>query len=140
VKQVELDLLQVGAMKPREVALSFGRWLLANLDSQRAMTHILEREGDRFPSMRDRFRKSADTGIGAVAALIQVWSTRSAGNIDPGAVAALLVGGIVNYRRSAWTLGAPPLGLDDTRFLDGVASLIEIVFERGNPFSVAPEI
>lgn len=34
------------------------------------------------------------------------------------ALAVLLIGGIINLRRSTWTFGAPPLDLDDERTLD----------------------
>jgi hypothetical protein len=46
-------------------------------------------------------------------------------------VSATLVGAIVNFRRSAWTLGAPPLDLDDDRFLTGFADLVVAMFRDG---------
>jgi len=132
VQRVELDLRNAKGLDPRTVALIFGRWLLADLDAQREMTHILERDGERLKALRERFRAGADAGFLAVAALVEQWA-RSAGlELDARAVAAALMGAVVNFRRSAWTLGAAPLGLDDDRFLGGLAELAAAAF-RGTP-------
>jgi hypothetical protein len=41
---------------------------------------------------------------------------------DMDAVAAIVIGAVVNFRRTEWTFGAPPLDLDEDRF---VATLVE---------------
>jgi hypothetical protein len=43
----------------------------------------------------------------------------------------MLIGGLVNYRRTEWMLGSPPLGIPEQRFLHGwveaTARLVEAV-------------
>lgn len=129
VKQVNLALFQARDTDPRTVALIFGRWLLADLDSQMHMTHILEREGDRLVHLRDKFRDGAEAGFQAVKTIIEGWLQERGAHLDSRVLAVTLMGGIINFRRSAWTLGAPPLDLTDDQFLSGfvdlVASLVE---------------
>lgn len=128
VKQVEFDMLKAEPLAPREAALVFGRWLLADMDAQRAMTHILEREGERLAGLRDRFRAGSDAGFKATALLFARWADHARIHIDAEAAATVVMGGIVNYRRSTWTLGRAPLDLDDERFLEGLATLLETLF------------
>jgi hypothetical protein len=72
------------------------------------MTRILEREGERLEGLRDRFRAAADAGFLAVSSLIEGWARAARLELDPQAAAAVLVGAVVNFRRSAWTLGRRP--------------------------------
>jgi AcrR family transcriptional regulator len=124
VQQVNLELFQARDTDPKTVALVFGRWLLADLDAQENMTRILEREGDRLTHLRDRFRAGAEAGFLAVRSILDGWLRDRGSTLDAAAMAATLMGGIVNFRRSAWTLGAAPLELDDDRFLTGFADMV----------------
>jgi AcrR family transcriptional regulator len=124
VKQVNLELFHARDTDPKTVALIFGRWLLADLDAQKNMTHILEREGDRLPDLRDRFRAGAEAGFQAVRSILDAWLRERSSTLDASVLAVTLMGGVVNFRRSAWTLGAAPLELDDDRFLAGFADLL----------------
>lgn len=130
VHRVGIEMQNAASADPRTFALLFGRWMLADMDAQREMTHILEREGGRLRKLRDKFRAGADAGFGAVAAIVAQWAKASRLDIDPHAAAAVLLGAVVNFRRSAWTLGATPLALDDDRFLQGYATLVAAVFRR----------
>jgi AcrR family transcriptional regulator len=124
VKQVNLELFHARDTDPKTVALIFGRWLLADLDAQKNMTRILEREGDRLPDLRDRFRAGAEAGFQAVRSILDAWLRERSSTLDASVLAVTLMGGVVNFRRSAWTLGAAPLELDDDRFLAGFADLV----------------
>src|SRR3954452_18851642 len=42
----------------REETFRLGRWLLAELDRERPIVHILEQDGDRLGELRDRFREA----------------------------------------------------------------------------------
>lgn len=108
----------------RAEALMMGRWLLDELDRQRALTHILEQDGHRIPEMRDAARKHiSDLGYQSACALLERWLDGRRPGTDAAAVAVCLVGAVINYRRSSWTFGAPPIGLTDDRFLDGWADV-----------------
>jgi AcrR family transcriptional regulator len=104
----------------RAEALMMGRWLLDELDRQRALTHILEQDGHRIPEMRDAARDHiSDAGYRSACALLERWLDGRRPGTDAASVAVCLVGAVINYRRSSWTFGAPPIGLTDDRFLDG---------------------
>jgi hypothetical protein len=40
-------------------------------------------------------------------------------------VAAILVGAVVNFWRSQWTLGRTPLDVDEQRLVDALARLVD---------------
>lgn len=119
---IAVDDLPVGDV--RTEALVMGRWLLAELDRERAIVRILEQEGDRLPELRDSFRRSlVDAGYTAAADLARRWLGRAADALDIEVLAVILLGALVNYRRSTWTFGASPFGVDDERFLSSWADL-----------------
>jgi AcrR family transcriptional regulator len=110
------------AVDAREVGL----WVLAEMDRQRAITQVLERDGERLVALRDRFRTEvSDAGYAGLASILHLEAAGAgvAGIADVDALAVLLLGALVNLRRSAWTLGARPLGLDDARFVEAWAGL-----------------
>ena len=108
----------------RAEALIMGQWLLDELDRQRALTHILEQDGHRVTELRDAARQQiSDAGYRSASALLERWLDGHRPDLDAAAIATSLVGSIINFRRSTWTFGGPPLGLDDDRFLNGWADL-----------------
>jgi len=113
-----LDLGPVTADAPEvlgPIVTELGRWFLAELDRQQDMTHVLEHDGARFPGVVSDVRHDViDTGNRAAADLL---AAVAPGLKDPAALAVLLLGSLVALRRTAWTFGAPPLGLDDDRAL-----------------------
>lgn len=114
-------------------ALLVGQWLLAELDRERAIVRILEQEGERLADLRDSFRAQlVDAGYIAAAALARRWLGNSAARGDVEAVSAVLLGALVNYRRSTWTFGAPPLDLDEERFLAAWAGFCALAARGGN--------
>lgn len=130
VQQVNLELFQARDTDPKTVALIFGRWLLTDLDAQKNMTRILEREGDRLTHLRDRFRAGAEAGFEAVRSILEGWLRERGSTLDASAMAVTLMGGVVNFRRSAWTLGAAPLGLSDDQFLAGFGDIVASLVRR----------
>lgn len=130
VQQVSLELFETRNTDPRSVALTFGRWLLADLDAQREMTHILEREGDRLATLRDQFRAGVEAGFEAAKSVLEGWLRERGAALDARVMAVTLMGGVVNFRRSAWTLGAPPLGVSDDQFLAGFGDIVASLFQR----------
>lgn len=108
----------------RAEALLMGGWLLAELDREEPIVRILEQDGDRLAVLRDSFRRSlVDAGYLVTAAAVQRWLGDTAGTVDVETVSVVLLGALVNYRRSTWTFGTSPLGIDDERFLSTWADL-----------------
>jgi AcrR family transcriptional regulator len=117
-----------------DIADALGRWLLIELDAERTITQLLEKEGDRLPDLRDRFRERvSDAGYQAASDLIGRWLGPRAADVDVDALAVVLLGPLINLRRSTWLYARPPLGIDDERVLAAwvdscerlVASLVE---------------
>jgi AcrR family transcriptional regulator len=121
--EITVDQLPVGDV--RAEALMFGQWLIAELDRERAIVRILEQDGDRLVELRDGFRRSlVDAGYVAAAAMARRWVGTRAAAADVETATVVLMGALVNYRRSTWTFGATPLGIDEDRFLSSWADLV----------------
>ena len=109
---------------PRTDAIGLGRWLLAELDREEPIVRILEQDGERLVELRDSFRRAlVDAGYIVTGSLARRWLGDAADDVDVDAVSVVLLGALVNYRRSTWTFGEPPLGIDDERFLSTWAEL-----------------
>lgn len=111
--------------EPLDEARSIGAWLLAELAAERQLTLILEKEGDRLSEFRERFRERiSDAGYRAAAAVLRRWVAAEvpAGTdldaVDFDALGVIAVGSLINHRRSGWTFGTDPLGVDAERILD----------------------
>lgn len=96
-----------------DLATDLARWLLRELDAQEDMTRLLEHDGARFPEVVAAVRTDiAETGYRTVAALLAAAAPEGT---DVEAAAVVLLGGLVALRRTTWTFGQPPLGVDDER-------------------------
>lgn len=96
---------------------ALGHLVLDELGAQRHITAILERDGDRLPELRSMFRgRVSDAAYRAVADVMGRWLGERDG-VDAESMAVDALGSLVNLRRSTWTFGDPPLGLDDERFI-----------------------
>ncbi len=131
-----LDQLPRGDIRTQ--AMAFGRWLLAELDREEAIMRILEQEGDRLPAVRDRFRERlVDPGYATIVELVGRWLDAASKPLrgahcarDVDAVSAALLGALVNYRRSTWTFGVPPAGIEEERYLAAWADLCSVAAGR----------
>jgi AcrR family transcriptional regulator len=100
----------------RALVVEIGRWFLDELDRQHDLTRILEQDGERLAALRDVARERiVETGYRAAAGLARGVGVTSSS--DPDAIAVVLMGSLVGLRRTTWTFGEPPLGLDDDRVL-----------------------
>jgi hypothetical protein len=85
------------------------------------------------PFLPQRFwDEIADPGYRAAADVF----TRQLGDCgehswDCEALAAVLVGAVVNYRRSQWTLGHTSLDVDEQRLVGTLARLVDAAARRG---------
>jgi len=117
----KLELRPLGDVRSEITFLA--RWLLAELDRERQITHLLEREGERLADLRELAREGiSERGYRIGSDLIGRWlpDTTATGR-DVFAVAA--IGALVNFRRSTWTYGAPPRNLSDEDFINGWVEL-----------------
>ena len=99
----------------RLVVTGLGRWFLDEMDRLEDLTRVVEHDGPRLPAlvvevragMVDLSYRTATRVIAAVAPHVE----------DPEATSVVVLGPLVALRRTAWTFGAPPLGIDDDRAL-----------------------
>lgn len=111
------------------------RSFLVELDEERAITAILEKEGERFPELRDRFyERVIEPGLRDTATLVEV-ITGGGDAWDAETIATIVIGALVNHRRNEWTFGAAPLGVSDERLINTVRQLVRWVRDdsRGAP-------
>ena len=131
IDDVDADVAQMPVTDAAGEVDALVRWLLAELDRERRITHVIEREGDRLPDLRARMRAGvSDRGYRAAAAFIErLTEAVGADPIDHEALAVILVGAVVNLRRSTWTFGAAPLEIDDQRFIDTFTALVTTLLD-----------
>ena len=123
------DLLPLGDLRAELTLLC--RLLLGELSRQRDLTRVLEKEGEQIQELRDRlFERVIQVDYRLAAQLTHGWVKESGiEDIDVEAVTTMMLGAIINYRRTQWTFGGTPLGVDENRFVeawvDGCARLFE---------------
>ena len=106
------------------------RWLLAELDRERHITHLLEREGDRLAELRDRAREGiSERGYRIGSALVGRWMPDT-GQVERDSFAVVAIGALINFRRSTWTFGAAPRDLTDDEFVNGWVDLFDLHIGR----------
>jgi AcrR family transcriptional regulator len=118
VRDIERDL----ALRPlgdrRSEFTMLGHWLLHELEVERDITHILEREGDHVAEIRERMRTGiSDRGYLIGADVIGRWRT-DLNQAERQRLAVIAVGALINYKRSTWTFGRAPLDLDAEALVD----------------------
>jgi AcrR family transcriptional regulator len=110
-----------GAAPPTDLrgeAFALGARLLAELDREEQIVRILEHDGDRLPVLRDAFRERiVDAGYRLTAQVVAQWIGGTADDADVRSASVVVLGALVNYRRSAWTFGAAPFAVDQQAFL-----------------------
>lgn len=107
----ELALRPLGDMRSELTLL--GHWLLQELEVERNITHILEREGARVAVLRERMRAGvSDRGYLIGAAAIGRWRP-DLSQPELERMSVIAVGALINYKRSSWTFGRAPLDLGE---------------------------
>ncbi len=118
VRDIEHDL----ALRPlgdiRSEITMLGHWLLHELELERDITHILEREGDHVSNLREQMRTGiSDRGYLIGADVVGRWRP-DLSQAERERLSVILVGALINYKRSTWTFGRPPLDLDDESLIE----------------------
>lgn len=123
-----IDLRPLGDVRSEITLLA--RWLLVELDRERQITHLLEREGDRLADFRERAREGiSERGYRIGGDLIARWIPDTS-RTERDAFAVAAIGALINFRRSAWTFGAPPRKLSDDDFINGWVELFRPYIDR----------
>lgn len=104
----------------------FARWVLIELERDRYIVAILEKDGDSFPHLVKRFyvdhvARGHQSAMDYVTVRLgeeghPMW--------DAEALTAIIVGALVNFRRNQWTFGATVLGVEEERL---VATLVQLL-------------
>jgi AcrR family transcriptional regulator len=92
-----------------------GRAFLAEMDRLELLTRVLEHDAGRLPEFTNAVKSGmVDLSYRTTAQLLREYGPHVR---DPEATAVVLLGPLVALRRTAWTFRAPPLDMDDDRFL-----------------------
>ncbi len=111
---------------PRAAMRAVGEVALTELSREKHINQIIEKDGGRFPQLRDRMRaEMVEPGFHYAEQLLEAWiqevhgsGSEIAKRIDVAGLAAVLLGALVHHRRQEWLLGAPPHNIETERFLD----------------------
>lgn len=97
------------------IVMALGRWFLDAMDRLEDLTRVVEHDGPRLPGLVAELKDGmVDLSYRVAARLI---GTLAPDVEDPEATAFVVLGPLVALRRTAWTFGSSPLGLDDDRAL-----------------------
>jgi AcrR family transcriptional regulator len=121
----DLDIPSAASTEPaalRTLVIELGTWFLSEMDRLEHLTRVLEHDAARVPELTDAVRTEiVDLSYRAAARVI----ARLAPQIsDAEATAVVVLGTLVAVRRTRWTFGAAPVGIDDDRMLDTLADVI----------------
>ena len=98
----------------RSELIVLARWILRRLDAEALVSRVIEKEGHRLPEVVAEMREGvSEAGYRALAEFMR--ARGAAATADTEAMAVMLLGALINLRRSTWTFGQPPTGIDDDR-------------------------
>lgn len=116
----------------RSELLLIGRWVLARLTAEESISRIIEKEGARLPYLAETMRDSiSEPGYKLLADYLADRSLASGWDAD--AVSVLLLGSLINVRRSTWTFTKSPRGLNDERAIATWTELCLVVLATPAP-------
>lgn len=132
-----VDLMPLGDLRAELTLLS--RWVLGEIDRQRELIHVFEKEGDSLPDLRDRFYEAGDLSYRVAVDYVRRLSKENPRmeGVDPEALAAVAMNALVNHRRCLWTFKRNPLDLDDERMVSGV---VDVLMHLAGPDAESPGI
>lgn len=131
-----LDLLPLPDLRS-ELSL-LGRWLLVRLSREETITRVIEKEAARLPHLTEAMRDGlSDPGYQLASAYLRERGLDARWDSD--ALAVLVLGSLINLRRSTWTFGKPPNGVDDDRVLAAWVDLCVELLAPGDRSSTTPD-
>lgn len=115
----------------RSELMVLANWVLSRMSREETISKVIEKEGHRFPELVARMREGiSEPGYALTSAYLV--DRGLAPDADSDAVAVMLLGGLVNLRRSAWTFGAEPAGVSDERAIAAWADITLRVLDRAD--------
>lgn len=97
------------------------RMLLREIGNDQPVLRIVMKESENFPELREEFyRRIVSNGHGQAVQWLRLVAQRAGvpeSTLDFDALAALLLGSIINYRIVETIFGRPALDVDEARFL-----------------------
>lgn len=115
----------------RSELIVLAKWILSRLSREETISKIIEKEGHRFPELVEQMRDGvSETGYAMTAAYLA--DRGLAASADAEATAVLLLGSLVNLRRSTWTFGAAPAGVSDERAIAAWAEIALRILGRAD--------
>lgn len=119
VQQFEqiIDASMTGA--PFELAL-LARSALHEIGEDQPVMRIVVKEGENFPGLRDEFRERiVRRGHLKTVQWLELASSRArVKGLDLDAIAAVMLGSLINYRILETLFGRPPGDVDEERFIE----------------------
>jgi AcrR family transcriptional regulator len=125
-----MDLLPLGDLRAELTLLI--RWLLGQLQRERDICLVIQKDGDDLPELRDRFYEEViDVGYHLAVDYARRFlkEVPQLSDMDVEAVAVIACSATVNHRQSEWTFGRTPLDFDDERFVAGLVGLLTRLVE-----------
>lgn len=118
----------------RSELLLLARWMLAELDREKAISLVIEKDGAEVPDLVEAMRLGvSERGYEFAIRYLEQRFPDMPGYADSDrdreASAVLMIGALVNVRRAAWTYGKPPLGIDDDRAINAWVNLVTTLLE-----------
>ena len=128
---------------PRSALRFLAQVALDELASEKHINQIIEKDGARFPELRDRMRTAmVEPGFRYAEKAFAAWVETVHGDhperavaIDVPAVATVLLSALVHHLRHQWLLGQPPHGIEADRFVD---AWVDITLRALDMEEVAP--
>ena len=118
--EVEAAVDAAAMEDPREFLKLMARLALDEIGEDQAVLRIVMREGDNSPALRDEFhRRIVSRGHAKLAGDLRARARR--GGVDPpdlDALAAVLLGSVINYRVLETLFGRPPGDVGEDRFIE----------------------
>lgn len=127
-------LMPLGDLRAEMTLLA--RWVLQQLDREHDLVRVLEKDGDDLPELRARvYDELVGEGYRLGVQYFRRVLERVEGlhGVDVEALSVIALGAAANFRRTAWTFGHRPLGLDDDRFVVAIVDLLARLVEGAEP-------
>ncbi len=106
----------------RSELMVLARWVLSRLTREEMISKVIEKEGHRLPDLVAQMRQGiSETGYAMTSAYLV--DRGLSPEADAEALSVILLGGLVNLRRSAWTFGDAPAGVSDERAIAAWAEM-----------------
>ena len=108
---------------PHEEVRTLGRLAFREIGNDQAVLRIVMREGDNFPELRDRFHaRIVSRGHAQAQVRLRLLAERAGvTGVDVEALAAILLGSVINYRVLDTLFGRPPGDLGEERYIEAWA-------------------